>query len=104
MKKIFTLFVMLMLMMVSVWAQVPQKMSYQAVVRNSNNQLVTNQQVSVRITILQGSVSGTPVYVERHTTTTNVNGLMTVEVGDGIVESGDMSTIDWGGEIGRAHV
>jgi hypothetical protein len=50
----------------------------------------------MRISILQGSASGTPVYVETHVTTTNVNGLATVEIGGGTVVSGSFTGINWG--------
>lgn len=79
----------------SVWAQAPEKMSYQAVVRNSNDQLVTGTQVSMQISILQGSASGTAVYTETQMPTTNVNGLVSLEIGAGTVVSGDFSAIDW---------
>jgi len=76
-------------------AQSPEKMSYQAVVRNATNNLVTNQGVGMQISILQTSASGTSVYVETHTPTTNANGLVSIEIGTGTVVSGAMSTIDW---------
>ena len=79
----------------SVFAQVPEKMSYQAVVRDASNQLVISQSVGMQISILQGSASGTEVYVETQTPTTNANGLVTVEIGSGTVVSGDLTTIDW---------
>ena len=50
-------------------AQAPEKFNYQAVVRNSSNALVTNAQVGVRVSILQGSSSGSAVYVETQTAT-----------------------------------
>jgi len=75
-------------------AQAPQKMSYQAVIRNSSDALVTNTQVGMQISILQGSTDGTPVYVETQTTTTNANGLVSIEIGTGTT-SDDFSTIDW---------
>jgi hypothetical protein len=75
-------------------AQSPQKMSYQAVVRNNSEQLVTNQMVGMRISILQGSDSGTAVYTETQTPTTNANGLVTFEIGTGTT-SDNFSAIDW---------
>jgi hypothetical protein len=78
-----------------VLGQTPEKMTYQAVVRNSSDALVCNQAVGTQISILQGSATGTAIYVEIHTTTTNTNGLMTLEIGNGTVESGQMSNIDW---------
>ena len=67
--------------LLTVKAQAPQKMNYQAVVRNATNNLVTNTQVGMQINILQGSVTGTQVYTETQTPTTNANGLLTVEIG-----------------------
>lgn len=81
----------------SAFAQSPDKMSYQAVVRNEGNQLVSSAAVGLKISILQGSVSGTPVYVEIYNPNpvTNANGLVTVEIGGGIPVSGTFGSIDW---------
>ena len=75
--------------------QVPEKMSYQAIVRNTTNNLVTNQSVGMQISILQGSATGTAVYVETQTPTSNANGLVTLEIGGGTIVSGNMATINW---------
>lgn len=77
------------------FAQVPNKMSYQLVVRNASNNLITNQTVGMRFNILQGSATGTSVYVETQNPTTNINGLASVELGAGIVVSGNFLGIDW---------
>ncbi len=76
-------------------AQSPQKFNYQAVVRNASNALVSNSVIGMRISILQGSSSGTAVYVETQSPTTNLNGLATVSIGSGSVVSGSMASIDW---------
>ena len=94
MKKIITICAVL-LMTASVFAQAPEKMSYQAVVRDGSNNLVTSTAVGMQISILQGSASGTAVYVETQTPTSNANGLVSVEIGSGTVVSGDFTTIDW---------
>ena len=95
MKKIFSVFAILMMAFVAVFAQTPQKFSYQAVVRDAGNNLVATQAVGVRISILQGSATGSTVYVETQTVTTNANGLMTLEIGGGTVVSGDFAAINW---------
>lgn len=95
MKKLSFLFAILMIAAVSLFAQAPQEFSYQAVVRNANNQLVTSQAVGVRVSILQGGVSGTVVYMEMQTAVTNTNGLITLQIGGGNVLSGNFATIDW---------
>jgi hypothetical protein len=78
-----------------VFSQAPQRMSYQAVVTDTADQPLINANVGVRISILQGSAVGTPVYVETHTTNTNSNGLVSLAIGGGNVVSGTMSSIDW---------
>lgn len=77
------------------FAQLPQRISYQAVIRNSDQTLVANKQVTMRVYILQGSITGTPVYIETHSPTTNINGLISIEIGGGAVVSGSFSSIDW---------
>jgi hypothetical protein len=94
MKRIFTIVAALM-MTASVWAQSPAKISYQAVVRDASNGLVASQSVGMQISILQGSASGTVVYSESHAPSTNINGLVSIEIGGGSVVSGTFSTIDW---------
>ena len=94
MKKLTTIIITL-LCAVTLFAQAPEKFSYQAVVRNASNSLVANAQVGVRVSILQGSASGSAVYVETHTATTNANGLLTVEIGGGSVQQGTFASIDW---------
>lgn len=81
----------------AVMAQVPSKVSYQTVIRNTSNNLVTNQAVGIKITILRNaaSSSGTVVYEETHNPTTNINGLASLEIGTGIVISGTFASIDW---------
>ena len=78
-----------------VFAQAPQKMSYQAVIRDGSNALVQSQTVGMQISILQGSITGTAVYVETHSAVTNSNGLVSIEIGGGAVTSGSFATIDW---------
>jgi len=96
MKKLYTIIIAILLT-TSILAQSPEKMSYQAVIRNSSDELVTNQTVGMQISILQGSANGTPVYVETQTPTTNTNGLVSIEIGstNATIVSGDFSTIDW---------
>ena len=94
MKKTLTLLLSL-LISTSLWAQSPEKMSYQAVIRDDGNVLVVNQSVGMQISILQDSFLGSSVYTETHTTTTNINGLVSIEIGSGDVVSGTFSTIDW---------
>lgn len=94
MRKLFTILVTILLT-TNVFAQAPGKMSYQAVVRDAGNALVTNQMVGTQISILEGSSSGNAIYVETQTPTSNTNGLLSLEIGTGTVVSGDFTSIDW---------
>lgn len=80
---------------VAVQAQSPQKFTYQAVVRTFENTLVSNELVGVRISIIQTSPSGIVVFQETHVPLTNENGLFSIEVGNGNLNSGDFVNINW---------
>ena len=82
-------------MTASVFAQAPEKMSYQAVIRNSSNALVASSKVGMKISFLQKTDTGTVVYVETQTPTTNVSGLVSIEIGSGAVVSGNFTNINW---------
>jgi len=100
MRKIYTLIVLLFIS-ISLLAQSPELISYQAVIRDSDNNLVTNTSVGMQISILQGSATAEAVYIERQFPTTNSNGLVSIEIGgdNATVVSGDFSTIDWSSGI-----
>jgi hypothetical protein len=102
MKKITLISVSLWLMTAIVTAQIPQAFKYQAVARTSSGNLITNQLVAFRISILQGSPSGTLLYQERHTTNTNNYGLADLDIGNGTVLSGIFSSINW--SLGHMYI
>jgi uncharacterized protein (TIGR02145 family) len=93
-KSVLVLFT-LTLYLFPAFGQSPEKISYQAVIRDASDNLITDTQIGMQISILQGSASGTAVYVETQEPTTNANGLVSLEIGTGTVESGDFTTIDW---------
>jgi len=79
----------------SIYAQVPEIFNYQAVIRNSSDQLIANQIIGMQISIIKDSMSGDVVYVETHTPTSNNYGLITLEIGKGTVVSGTFTDLDW---------
>jgi hypothetical protein len=93
MKRNYTLLLFL-LATVSILAQTPEKMSYQVVLRDASNTLLTNQEVGMQISILQTTITGTAVYIETQTATTNINGLVSIAIGSG-TSSNNFSAIDW---------
>jgi len=84
MKKLLLCLVVISITM-SAFTQAPQKMSYQCVIRNASGSLITNQSVGLKISILQGTPSGTVIYSETYSPNpqTNANGLVTIEIGGG---------------------
>ena len=82
MKTISALFAAVIISL-GVFAQSPQKLSYQAVIRNTAGKLIQESDVGLRFTILQGLPTGSTVYAETQTARTNINGLLTVEIGGG---------------------
>ena len=86
-----------MLFASNLFAQAPQKMSYQAVIRDNNNTLVTSTVVGVRVSILQGSITGTEIFQEIYNPNpqTNSNGLLAIQIGGGIPLIGTLGSINW---------
>ena len=76
-------------------AQKPNNLSYQAVLRNVNNTLMINIKVGMRISIIKGSEFGPSVYVETQNVKTNMNGLVSLQIGAGDFIYGNYRTIDW---------
>jgi hypothetical protein len=83
------------LLTANMFGQATYKMSPQVVIRDNNNALVSSGPVRMRVSILQGSETGTPIYVETHTTATNVNGLVTFELGGGTPVTGTIADVVW---------
>jgi hypothetical protein len=94
MKRLTTL-ILLSLVSICILAQAPGNLSYQAIVRDSNGKLVSSHDVGIRISILQGSANGSSVFAESHLTQTNINGLISIEIGSGTLITGGFPTIDW---------
>ena len=96
MKKSLQIFALLFCIIV--FAQAPEKFSYQAVIRNSSNALITNANVGMKISILKTSAAGTVVYSESQTAMTNINGLVSIQIGAGTPITGTIAAINWGAD------
>ena len=83
------------LLTAGVFAQAPQKMTYQAVIRNSNNALILSSPIGIKVSVLQGSANGTVTYSETQIQNTNINGLVSLEIGMGTPVIGTFSNINW---------
>lgn len=95
MKKIL-LSIAAVLLATSIWAQAPMKFNYQGVARDNTGKALDNKNISMRISILDGSAVGTAQYVETQSATTNQFGLYTVQIGNGTAVTGTMGAVTWG--------
>jgi uncharacterized protein (TIGR02145 family) len=94
-KNIATLIAVVLSFPLTLLCQVPQRMTFQAVIRDTQGDLIVSSDVGIRISILQGSPEGTASFVETHAISTNTNGLATLEIGGGELQQGNFSLIDW---------
>jgi BclB C-terminal domain-containing protein len=94
MKKVTFTLLVLFLFVLNSFAQVPQKINYQAVIRNATGQPVPSQAVGMRLTVQNGPV-GAPIYTETQVPTTNAFGLVNLQIGTGTVVTGTFALIPW---------
>jgi uncharacterized protein (TIGR02145 family) len=92
-KLLFSLFFLLTI--TAAWAQAPQRISYQSIIRDANNVVVASSPVGIKISLLRGTATGPAVYVETHGIITNANGLVSLNIGEGRAISGRFAEIDW---------
>ena len=97
MKKVLLTLILTLLSTTLLWAQAPQGFTYQAVVRNADGTAVSNRTVSVKLSFIKGSASGTEGYAELHYPTTDASGLFTVIAGQGmgLVNCPFSDCVDW---------
>ena len=94
MKRLFYVVIALFIT-TSAFAQTPEKVSYQAVIRDAEGVLVIDKELDITLSILQGSDLGTAIYVETHSTQTNANGLVSLTIGSGVALGAQFGSIDW---------
>jgi hypothetical protein len=76
-------------------AQTPDLINYQAIVRDANNTVITNQSVSIKFIITEGLPNGLVIYEENQSSTTNSHGLINIKIGSGLMITGTLDAIDW---------
>jgi hypothetical protein len=88
-------FMLLSIVMIKTNAQTG--LNFQGVARTTNNVILASQAITIKLSILQGSATGTSDYVETRKVTTNAQGLFTAVIGDtgAISTLGNFTTINW---------
>jgi len=95
MKRIILTGIAFFALILSLQAQVPQAFNYQAVARDASGNILSNQAISIRLSLRQGSSTGTIIYQETHAATTNQFGLFTLAIGQGTATTGSFSSVSW---------
>src|SRR6056297_4016422 len=95
MKKVVLLIITVSLAMATVFAQNPMGFNYQAIIRNASGEVIANQTVGLKISILEGSITGEPAYSETFTPQTNQFGLVNLKISSGQPVSGNFTDINW---------
>lgn len=97
--KIVSTVLSVLLMTVFAFAQAPQMFNYQGVARDNSGNVLANQNISLRLSIISGTPGGTTEYSETQSVTTNQFGLFTVAIGNGSLVSGNFNTIAWSSNL-----
>ena len=89
--------ILLSLLIASAWltAQNSIKISYQAVVRNLNNQLVVQEDLTITFHLHNHSPLAPATYTEQHIARSNQNGLVSLIIGEGTHQTGDLENVEW---------
>ncbi|MBL7137255.1 MAG: fibrobacter succinogenes major paralogous domain-containing protein [Bacteroidales bacterium] len=95
MKKLVLTTIGVFLVSLSLLGQVPQAFKYQAIARDINGDILANRPISLQISILEGDENGSILYCEVHEVTTNIYGLVNLEIGKGSRPSHEFSSINW---------
>lgn len=96
MRNLYVMLFLLFTILQSLFSQnVPQAINYQAIVRNASGEIIINQIISLRASILSGSPSGNIFYSESHTISSNAYGLINLQIGLGTPLSGSFNEINW---------
>ena len=97
MKRLLSSFISIVFCLM-ITGQEPESINYQAIVHNMAGEVLVEKTVSVKLSILAGDISDTVIYSEKHSITTNLNGLVSLAVGNGNEKTGNFRSIDWNAE------
>lgn len=95
MKKVITIGLFTLMTVFTIQAQVPEQISYQAIIRDAQGELLQNQRIDLKLSIVKGSTQVSSIYTETYSAMTNENGLVTLSIGTG-TSSSNFADIDWG--------
>jgi len=94
MKK-YCLLIILIVFVYAIKAQAPQHISYQFQIKDLNGSLLMNQNIGLRISIIENAFNGPPVFIETHNILTDEHGIVNVIIGHGSITLGSIEAIQW---------
>jgi uncharacterized protein (TIGR02145 family) len=80
----------------TIFAQAPNAFNYQGVARDLTGNPILNRNIGIRVSILQGTITGNEAYKELHLISTSNTGLFNIQIGGGTPVSGSIGSINWG--------
>ncbi len=96
MKRLILALSVILFLVQGIKAQAPNQFKYQAVLRNADGSVLSDEDVTVNISILKGNESGTRVFEEQYNIKTTPQGLINLDIGS--LPDSDLNTIDWGAD------
>ncbi|MFK5878292.1 MAG: hypothetical protein QM478_02215 [Flavobacteriaceae bacterium] len=88
---------LLIAILITIQSMAQNGFNYKAIIKDGSGNLITNDLIVVQFSILQGAAQ-TNVYQETHTPSTDADGMIIINIGEGTTSSGDFSTINWGAD------
>jgi hypothetical protein len=90
-----TLQILIILLIVSISGFAQNGINYKAVIKNDLGNVIANSTVDITFQILESDAL-TNVYEENHSPTTDDNGIIIANIGEGTIISGIFNDINWG--------
>jgi len=96
MKKLLFLLALALMPGMILFSQSPQAFKYQAIARDAAGNILINNPIGLRISMVEGNKNGIAKYIESHTVKSNPFGVINIVIGEGNKEKGDFEEINWG--------
>jgi uncharacterized protein (TIGR02145 family) len=81
------------------YPQAPQAFKYQSIIRDASGNILPLQELNLKFIIHYNSPEGSIAYSETHVATTNTQGLISINIGEGEPLSGLFAEICWGKKV-----
>jgi len=96
MKTTLTLLIALILVTISTNAQ--QGINYKALIKDGGGNVVASQSITIQFIIYESVALTNNVYQETHSPNTDANGIIIINIGEGVVDGGVYADVDWGAD------